>query len=183
VRLYKKRIIIFLTCFISSISYGFDGSKISKIIFQDEHWKIVEIDLPSGKIYRVATDSTNQKETHLTFDFTKGCTAEPAVMIKNLYHYIPPMVGGLVLKYKVANQFQREEFVARQMSMGNKWGFFKFRELLIENLINSDDESKLAIWVPEGSDGRIKRSGNFYFSLKGLKATYSKVKELCLADQ
>ena len=182
-RLYSQQIATILFFYISSISYGFDGSKISKIIIQDEYWKILEINLPSGKLYRLATDSTNQKETHLTFDFTKGCTAEPAVMIKNLNHYIPPLLGGLVLEYKVENQFQRQEFVSRQMSMGDKWGFFLFRELLLENLLESNEKSRLAIWVPKGSDGNSKRSGSFFFSLKGLKGIYSKAKEFCLADQ
>ena len=182
-RPYRKKIAIFLICYISSISYGFDGSKISRVIMEDEYWKIVEINLPSGKLYRLTTDSTNQKETHLTFDFAKGCTAEPAVMVKNLNYYIPPLVGGLVLEYKVEDQFQRQEFVSRQMSMGDKWGFFLFKELLLENLLESNEKSRLAIWVPKGSDGNRKRSGNFFFSLQGLKGIYSKAKELCLAVQ
>lgn len=174
-------------CFIncaSSVTHAIDASNVLKIKYEYKAWKIVEFQLPKGILYRLATDSINITETHLTFNFIKGCTASPAVMIKNFKTYNPSMAdGSIILQYKVSNKIEGQEIVKTEMADGDTWGFFSFKRLSTDNLLGVNEESRLAIWIPPSGDSKVKRSSNFYFSLEGFNKTYAKAKELCLANQ
>jgi hypothetical protein len=91
--------------------------------------------------------------------------------------------GQLILQYRIPDLLENQEIVSTDMSEGDTYGFFQFKNLLADNFYISKEKSRLAIWVPESGDGRVKRSGNTYFSLEGFRVTYSKAKSLCLANK
>ena len=167
-----------------STTYAVDASGIAKIKYEYKAWKIVEFPLPNRILYRLAADSINMTETHLTFDFIKGCVASPAVMVKKFKTYNSLMAqGNIILQYKIPNKIEMQEIVETDMAEGDTWGFFSFKKLSTNNLLGVNEESRLAIWIPPSGDGKVERSSNFYFSLEGFNKTYDKAKELCLANQ
>ena len=175
--------IFFVSCFISSSSNAVDASSAAKVIYQNGSWKIVEITGNSKILYRIATDSINLKDTHLTIDFLKQCKAEPVVMIKKFSIYNPLLnKGKLILQYRIPDLLENQEIVETEMSQGDTWAFFNFKNLMIEKLYIAKESSRLAIWVPESGDGEVKRSANFYFSLEGFKTVYVKAKGMCEAN-
>lgn len=176
---YKVLFVLFLI-FIPFKLMAEDGSNFSKIIYKNGDWQIVEITAPLKIIYRIATDSINIKNTHLTIDLLNQCKYESVVMIKKFKEYSPIMTKGkLILQYKISNQLEFQEIVETDMSKGDTYGFFIFKNLLAENLYVAKESSRLTIWVPPSGDGQVKRSQNFYFSLNGFKNVYSKAKSLC----
>jgi hypothetical protein len=51
-------------------------------------------------------------------------------MIKKFKSFNPLMVHGkIILQYKVTNRFDRREIVGTEMSEGDTWGFFSFKQL------------------------------------------------------
>ena len=122
----------------------------------------------------------NIQNTHLTIDLLNQCKYESVIMIKKFKEYSPIMTKGkLILQYKISNHLENQEIVETDMSKGDTYGFFKFKNLLAENLYAAKESSRLAIWVPASGDGQVKRSENFYFSLNGFKNVYSKAQSLC----
>ena len=71
-----------LGCIISSRVAAVDASDISKVIYENGSWKIIEISAKTRIIYRMATDSINIKDTHLTIDLLNQCKFDPLVMVK-----------------------------------------------------------------------------------------------------
>ena len=176
---YKLLLILFFFC-ISTSSQAVDGSNFSKIIYKNGDWQIIEMTAPLKIVYRIATDSLNIQDTHLTIDLLNQCKYDPVIMIKKFKEYSPIMSNGkLILQYKISNLLEMQEIVDTDMSVGDTYGFFNFKKLLAENLYSAKESSRLAIWVPASGNGQVKRSENFYFSLDGFKNVYAKAKSLC----
>ena len=176
-------ILILGACFVTTNSIAVDASKIAKVIHQSGSWKIIEFTAKSKIFYRIATDSININETHLSIDFLNQCKPDPVVMIKNFKEYNPLLdKGNLILQYRVPNLIENQEIVDTEMSEGDTYGFFKFKKFSADNLFVAKESSRLAIWVPASGDGQVKRSVNFYFSLEGFKQVFVKAKELCRAN-
>lgn len=177
---FYKLLLILNLFFISTNSHAVDASNFSKIIYKNGDWKIVEMTAPLKIVYRIATDSINIKNTHLTIDLLNQCKYDPVIMIKKFKEYSPIMTNGkLILQYKISNLIENQEIVETDMSIGDTYGFFNFKDLSAENLYSAKETSRLAIWVPASGDGQVKRSENFYFSLVGFKNVYAKAKSLC----
>ena len=173
-------IFVVLGCIMSSRAAAVDASDISKVIYENGSWKIIEISAKTRIIYRMATDSINIKDTHLTIDLLNQCKFEPLVMVKKFAKYNPLMSKGkLILQYRIPDLLENQEIVDTEMTEGDTYGFFSFKNLLADNLFISKESSRLAIWVPPSGDGRVQRSANTYFSLEGFKVVYSKAKSLC----
>jgi hypothetical protein len=163
--------------------FAVDASNVASIIYESGSWQVVEIPGRSKILYRVATNSINVKDTHLSIDLVSNCQPNPAIMIKKFQKYSRELNGGmLILQYKVPNLFEDQEVVSTEMSEGDTYAFFKFKNLSVEKIFNSKESSRLAIWVPESGDGRVKRSSNFYFSLEGFKNAFAKATEMCKAN-
>jgi hypothetical protein len=179
--LFSFVIILFLTA--AKNVKSVDASDFAKVIYKDRAWQLVEISGASKILYRVATDSTNVKDTHLTLNFVKGCKPDPVVMIKKFNAYSPSLNEGLLmLQYKIPDFFENQEIVRTEMSEGDIYAFFKFKELSSEKIYIAKESSRLSIWVPASGDGKVKRSSNFYFSLEGFRAVFLKAKEMCKAN-
>ena len=139
---HKISFILFLTL-TSFNSRAVDGSNFSKIIYKNGDWQIVEITAPLKIVYRIATDSMNIQNTHLTIDLLDQCKYEPVIMIKKFKEYIPIMTKGkLILQYKISNQLENQEIVETEMSKGDTYGFFNFKKLLAENLYAAKESSR-----------------------------------------
>jgi len=160
-----------------------DASHVAKVIYKIGSWQVVEIPGKSKIMYRIATDSINLKDTHLTIDFLDKCKPEPVVMIKKFQAYTQELNDGmLILQYKIPNFLESQEIVHTVMAEGDTYAFFKFEKLSADKIFSAKESSRLGIWVPESGDGKVKRSSNFYFSLEGFKNVFSKAKEMCIAN-
>jgi hypothetical protein len=165
---------------ISTSCCAVDATNVAKIIYESGGWKVVEIAGQSKMLYRIATDSINIKDTHLTIDFISQCKADSVVMVKKFQEYNPILNNGkLILQYRIPDAYENQEIVDTEMSQGDSYAFFKFSKLRADNFYIAKETSRLAIWVPESGDGHVKKSSNFYFSLEGFRSVYTKAKSLC----
>lgn len=168
---------------VSTSCCAVDATSVAKIIYESGGWKVVEIAGKSKMLYRIATDSINIKDTHLTIDFIRQCKADPVVMVKKFPKYNPMLNNGkLMLQFRIPDAYENQDIVDTEMSQGDLYAFFKFNKLTVDNIYIAKDTSRLAIWVPESGDGQVKRSSNFYFSLEGFRSAYTKAKSLCQAN-
>lgn len=169
--------------FLSKNANAVDASNFSKIIYKAGSWQVVEIHAKTKVLYRIATDSLNVKDTHLTIDFLGKCKPEPVVMIKKFEAYNPSLNGGmLMLEYKIPDLLQDIEIVETEMSKGDTYGFFKFKNLTEDWFNIANESSRLSIWVSESGHGKIKGSSKFYFSLEGFKSAFLKANKMCKAN-
>ncbi len=169
--------------FLSKNVNAVDASNFSKIIYKAGSWQVVEIHAKTKVLYRIATDSLNVKDTHLTIDFLEKCKPEPVVMIKKFKTYSPSLNGGmLMLEYKIPDLFQDIEIVETEMSKDDTYAFFKFKNLTADWFNIANESSRLSIWVSESGDGKIKGSSSFYFSLEGFKSVFLKANKMCKAN-
>ena len=74
-----------------------DASNFSKIIYKAGSWQVIEIHVKTKVLYRIATNSLNIKDTHLTIDLLEKCKPDPVIMVKSL----------LVIKRLINYWFQR----------------------------------------------------------------------------
>ena len=117
---FYKLLLILNLFFISTNSHAVDASNFSKIIYKNGDWKIVEMTAPLKIVYRIATDSINIKNTHLTIDLLNQCKYDPVIMIKKFKEYSPIMTNGkLILQYKISNLIENQEIVETDMSIGD----------------------------------------------------------------
>ena len=168
--------------FIAQAASAYDATSNITRALTVGHWKIVEIAAPTQIMYRLASESTNEKNTTLAFDFlpASDCAPTAAVMIVHLKTYSPVFDGRVtLLAYKAPGQSDSMELTKSTMQKGDTFAFFVFERLTASMLTKSGDEGNLAIWIPPSGDGKIRRSPNSYFPLDGFSQAAFKAEKSC----
>lgn len=158
-----------------------DASRDVTNVIQSGDWRVIEFSGKQLMMYRISTESKNAEHTYIVFDFVpfKECEPTPAVMIAH-QAYDPYLKDGLIpLDYKIPGQKKGVDLAKTEMEKDNPFAFYQFHGLTAKSLLLSHDRGHLAIWIPASGDGRVKRSGNVYFSLDGYSEAYKKASQLC----
>ena len=177
-----KKIILYLFLFVSLPVNSIDLTNKMSEKRKFEKWQVIEFLGSKQLLYRLATTSINEKESHIVFDFlpSKKCIPSAALMIQKLESYKKISGKGLlILSFKFPKEKEEDiELIKTESQKNDSFLFIQFKKLTIGKFKNSKDKGKLAIWVPKGH--KIRRSSNIYFSLNGFSSAYSKAKELCM---
>lgn len=168
--------------FFSSYSLALDGKNSVTNFSKEGDWLVTEFAMKTQILYRVSSTAINANQSNIVFDYvpSKNCKPDPAVLINEHKKYIPDLDHGMAaLAYKITGQSESMEITKTVMQKNDRFAFFQFQKLTVDSLLSSNDEGKLAIWVPASFDGTVKRSSNIYFSLDGLSKANQMAVILC----
>ncbi len=166
----------------SSYSFALDSTNSVTNFSKEGDWLITEFAMKTQIVYRVSSTAINTNQSNIVFDYLpkNNCRPDPAILINEQKKYISDLDRGMAaLAYKVTGQTESMEITKTAMQRNDKFAFFQFQRLTIDSLISSNNEGKLAIWVPASFDGTVKRSPNVYFSLNGLSRANQIAVDLC----